>query len=224
METCRQSTAMPKPTQGKRSTHPRSKRTQKGFTLIEVLISFVIFAFGMLGAAGLQIWSLKASKQSTNVGVAASLIRDYSDLMISTPVGGTGTSGFATQGATSPFYIGYNSAEIKALAGGVDASQCLASGCTAEDFANSAIRDWLQRLDVALPKARVVVCVDSTPLSGDNYRWECDGQGSLVVAKLRWHIANTKANSGEDQTENSDKPPLTVVTVFGTTDDYFKKN
>lgn len=53
----------------------------KGFTLIEVLITVVILALGLLGLAGLQINSLRNNLSAEHRGKAAQLAYDMTDRM-----------------------------------------------------------------------------------------------------------------------------------------------
>ncbi|HEY0686736.1 MAG TPA: type IV pilus modification protein PilV [Steroidobacter sp.] len=46
------------------------RRVQTGVGLIEVLISVVVLSFGMLGLAGLQLWSLKNNQSSMERSLA----------------------------------------------------------------------------------------------------------------------------------------------------------
>ncbi len=62
----------------------RSKR-QNGFSLIEVLISMVLLAFGMLGMAGLFNYSVSANSNASNRMAAALLATDYAELVRANP-------------------------------------------------------------------------------------------------------------------------------------------
>lgn len=53
----------------------------QGFTLIEVLITLVIMAVGLLGLAGLQISSLRDNLRAEHRGKAAQLAYDMADRM-----------------------------------------------------------------------------------------------------------------------------------------------
>jgi type IV pilus assembly protein PilV len=59
---------------------PRRRR-QAGATMIEVLVSFVIFAFGMLGIAGLQSKAVSLSQASLMRSQASALTDDIVDRM-----------------------------------------------------------------------------------------------------------------------------------------------
>lgn len=51
-------------------------RSQRGVGLIEVLIAVLVLSFGMLGLAGLQVWSLKNNQSAFQRGIA--VVQTYS--------------------------------------------------------------------------------------------------------------------------------------------------
>lgn len=54
-------------------------RKQKGFTLLEVMISLLILEVGLLGLAGMQTQALQATGMGGNMAVANTLARDVSE-------------------------------------------------------------------------------------------------------------------------------------------------
>ena len=56
-------------------------RAQAGVGLIEVLIALVILSLGMLGMAGLQMWSLKSNQGSMERGMAVMQTHTIADVM-----------------------------------------------------------------------------------------------------------------------------------------------
>ncbi|MET0536077.1 MAG: type IV pilus modification protein PilV [Steroidobacter sp.] len=54
----------------------RAKRGQRGVGLIEVLIALLVLSFGMLGLAGLQMWSLRYNQSAMERGMA--VVQTYS--------------------------------------------------------------------------------------------------------------------------------------------------
>jgi type IV pilus assembly protein PilV len=56
-------------------------RRQSGFTMIELLVSFLIFAFGMLGLAGLQVATIQYGQSSMLRTQATALTDDVLDRM-----------------------------------------------------------------------------------------------------------------------------------------------
>lgn len=60
---------------------PRSRRRMAGVSMIELLVAFVIFSFGMLGLAGLQSRMLTFNQSSLLRSQAAALTDDVLDRM-----------------------------------------------------------------------------------------------------------------------------------------------
>ena len=57
-------------------TAPRSGRTSRGFTLVEVLISILVFSFGLMGAAALQALAVQMGTQNGDRSRAAALANE----------------------------------------------------------------------------------------------------------------------------------------------------
>ena len=53
----------------------------QGFSLIEVLIAIFVVALGVIGAAGLQLTSIRTSQQSSFKSVAVQLANELADKM-----------------------------------------------------------------------------------------------------------------------------------------------
>ena len=58
---------------------PLQTANQKGFTLIEVLVTMLIFTIGLLGLAGLQLKALQGSTDSMQRSHATWVINDLAD-------------------------------------------------------------------------------------------------------------------------------------------------
>jgi type IV pilus assembly protein PilV len=65
----------------------RSRRLQLGMTLVEVLVTLVLISVGMLGAAALQLTTLKNNQESYVRSQAAMLAADILDRMRSNQTG-----------------------------------------------------------------------------------------------------------------------------------------
>jgi type IV pilus assembly protein PilV len=159
-----------------RKTHCRR---QTGFTLLEVLISMVIIAFGLLGVAGLQVFALKHSQSATFRSSAATLANDIVDRM-KTNVGG------AIDGA-------YNQPNPAAYATFV-AGCTQPVGCTTADLAANDLAEWQQRIALTLPGGRGIVCLDATPDDGTSATdSQCDlDKETNYVVKIWWTDDRTR--------------------------------
>jgi len=60
---------------------PRLRRSTRGFTLIEVLISILVFSFGLLGAAAMQAMAMQAATQNSDRSRAALLANEMVSTM-----------------------------------------------------------------------------------------------------------------------------------------------
>ena len=57
-----------------------SVNRESGFSLIEILVSIVVFGIGLLGAAGLQLATMRSNQFTAQASVATQLIRDYEEI------------------------------------------------------------------------------------------------------------------------------------------------
>jgi type IV pilus assembly protein PilV len=181
---------------------------QSGMTLVEVLVALVIFAFGLLGAAGLQLSTLKSNQFSGSSSVAVSLARDYGELMQMYP-----SAVVSTTAGTSSFFLDTNSFTTTS----VTACNGSAAACDAAAMLNAMKSDWAKRVVAALPDGRAEVCRDSAPRDASgNLQWGgCNDTGDLVVIKFGW---SAKADKGETSLSNS--RPKIVVPVLGNLQDF----
>ena len=150
------------------------KQSTAGFTLLEVLISIVIIAFGLLGIAGLQAFALKNNQSASFRLTATSLAADLVDRMKTNVAG-------VTSGA-------YDHADAGAYAIGNKVAGCLAAGCTPTELAANDLAEWSEKVALALPGGKAVVCLDSTPNDGTAPGTAlCDGAGTVgYVVKIWW--------------------------------------
>ncbi len=184
-------------------------RQQKGLSLIEVLVALVIFAFGMLGAAGLQIATLKSNKFATSSAAAISLAREYGELMQTFP-----SAVITTSTGTSTFFIDTDTAFTSP-----NPSLCMGNSatCTTVQLAQASIEDWAARVKLALPGGRAEVCRTSEPRDASgNLRWGfCDNIGDLVVVKMGWIAKNDKGETLFD----SERPKI-LLPLLGNLRDF----
>ncbi len=83
-----------------RLSHARSPRRQTGFSLIEVLVTLVILAFGLLGIAGLMVSGISNTASSEALSKASQLAGDMADRMRANPA--------AALSATSEYITAYS--------------------------------------------------------------------------------------------------------------------
>ena len=179
-------------------------------TLVEVLVSLVIFALGMLGAGGLIMSSLRSGQLSSTASVAVGLARDYGENMQLIPPSVVSTGAFTIDTETTM-------AE--------PSEKCKANACTANQMIAANNWEWVQRVKTSLPVGRAVVCRDSAPKDSDGlYQWACNGSGNMMVVKFGWTARTGPAGTGDDilsaKDGNNVVRPKMVVTLFGNQTDF----
>jgi type IV pilus assembly protein PilV len=155
-----------------------------GFTMLEVLISIVVIAFGLLGVAGLQAFALKNNQSASLRSVATVLASDMIDRV-------KGNS----QAGTDDFYneASSESATPAAVAGCVNTA-----GCVARDLAANDLFEWKALVAAALPGGVGMVCrdndIDDGAFTGPGDP-KCSNSGSQLVVYIWWRDDRTRGNT-----------------------------
>lgn len=140
---------------------------QSGFSLIEVLISFVVLAVGLLGVASMQQRGVESNHNAYVRTQAVSLANDMASRIRANMAGLADGN--------------YNSPTAQATA------SCSGGGCTSAQMANNDYFEWTRDVQAMLPEGEGVVCVDSTPNDGsDAANAACDGVGEELAIKIWW--------------------------------------
>jgi type IV pilus assembly protein PilV len=148
-----------------------SARRQGGFTLAEVLVTLVIFAFGMLGVAGLQISSLGSMDSAQFRSVAAMKASELAERIRANPGAG---------------YPGVTPADHQCHVAHYASRNEPPADCSSPQLAADDMMDWGQELAARLPQGSGTVCIDSTPEDGTPAAPACDGSGSVLAIKVWW--------------------------------------
>jgi type IV pilus assembly protein PilV len=174
-----------------------SSSRQRGFSLVEVLISIIILSFGMLGMVGMQAAALQSNREARLQSTAYGLIQELAEMM-------RGNKDAALLMVGNP-YVYDNSSPLPPTA----ANYCLAVavGCASAPglanqttIANAQMTEWLARVEAELPGARVRICRDSAPYDGSGLPvWTCTapaapaaGAAPLpVYIKVGWTQSST---------------------------------
>lgn len=168
----------------------RTGSHQRGVSLIEVLVSIVIFSVGVLGVALMQIKGMQFTKQSGSRTVAIQQARSLADAMRANP---NGVYGVQAESAIGP------------LNGNVSGSYYLYDGSTAPDPSSCAssniacvqamtdLQNWLASLE-----ANMV-----SPTSGAVRAkvQQNASTGALTIA-VSWNGLVPDLNSGTTSTES----------------------
>jgi len=181
-------------------------RQQRGFSLLEVLIAFIILSLGLLGAVGMQAAAMQSNKETRNQTVATSLARELADKMR-----GNHAIAIKTAAADNPYLMSATLNNPSTLPFTAPAENCFSTACSSPvAVATWDMADWQNRLQNALPDPRFVICFDTKPFDADGKtQWACSNDGDISVLKLAWTNNDTK---GELKLSSADTTlPMVVV-------------
>ena len=169
----------------------RKLRQQTGFSLLEVLIAFIILSLGLLGAVGMQAAAMQSNKETRNQTVAASLARELADKMR-----GNHAIAIKTAAADNPYLLSTTLNNPSTATFTAPAENCFTTACsTPTAVATWDMADWQNRLQNALPDPKFVICFDKTPFNAAGVaQWACTNDGDISVLKLAWTNKDTKGD------------------------------
>jgi len=116
----------------------KSPIRSRGFTLLEVLISIIIIAIGLLGMAGLQVTTLRNNNSSSMRTQATFLAEDMADRMRSNVAGVTAGNYAPTTTIPTTSTVSCETSTGCAISS--------ASGCSASELAAYDICEWQNNL------------------------------------------------------------------------------
>ncbi len=138
----------------------KQKITQKGFTLIEVMIAVVVFSFGLLGVAGVMTVSVKNNHNGYMRSQAAFLASSMIDNMRRNQIA-------LWLNQYNGSYSGYS--DISSL--------CTSTECLPKALADRDVQQWSNMITQILPNSSGSIdCVQSAPPVSSIP--ELDGSGS----------------------------------------------
>jgi type IV pilus assembly protein PilV len=134
-------------------------RRQRGDTMIEVLVTIIIIAVGVLGTAALQVTTLRNLSTSHSASVAAIVADDFSERMRANPIAALNNKYRHSQAPTTQ-------------------ENCVTNACTPDQLADYDQQIWWEEMSAVLPAAQADVrLVDGTTFSVTVY-WDEDRSGS----------------------------------------------
>lgn len=146
---------------------PGFNKDQAGASLLEVLISMVVLAVGILGIGAMQAATMKSNQNSYMRTQAVFHAMDIVERMGANQAGVTGGN--------------YNDPTPAQKA------ECLqAAGCTAAQMAAHDVYEWETSVAGNLPLGAATVCLDSTPDDGTSTSPACDSMGATYAVKIFW--------------------------------------
>ena len=187
-----------------------SKTQHAGFTLIEVLISVLVLALGVIGAAGMQLVAMRTGQQSGAQSLAVQLANEMADKM-------RANGKQMDQADASNPYLGVKYDAVNDAEPAEPATNCYNTACSDAQMAAFDVYEWEKRVKTALPGGRVEICRDATPW--DNAKgalaW-CAATASTkgtdpMVIKVGW---SGKGQNADGSTNTDGKyPPGVAVPV-----------
>ncbi|HEB95739.1 MAG TPA: type IV pilus modification protein PilV [Sedimenticola thiotaurini] len=150
-----------------------------GFTLIEVLVTVLILAVGLLGLAGLQTVSIRNNHSAYLRSQAVQLAYDIADRVRANSLVNADLTNFDTITANQ------NSA-------------CFTTaGCNEFQMAANDLWEWQNQVAALLPGGQAVICRDSTPDDGSGSGdGQCDSATTTsLTVKVWWNDDRATATS-----------------------------
>jgi len=177
----------------------------RGFSLVEVLVSIVVLAIGVIGAAGMQLTALRTSQYSGQHSSALELAAELADRMRS-------NDEQMRQADEGNVFLGLNY-EAADGAPAAPSADCFANACNSHELAEFDLYEWLQQLRSRLPGAHVVVCRDSVPWddAGKRLDWDCDeSETASLVIKIGW-AAKDPGGELTETVEGASAPQIALL-------------
>lgn len=110
-----------------------TRRLDQGFSLVEILVSLVIVALGLIGVAKLQSTSLLSNTDAYYASLASFLSYEMAERIRVNP---NGTSNYAVVMSTLP----------------PTSVDCVANQCSASNMARFDVQQWIDVLNNSLPE------------------------------------------------------------------------
>lgn len=160
---------------------------QRGFTLLEILVSIVILTLGILGAVGLQAASLQATRESRHQSTGVRLADEMAEL-----IRANHQIALNPEPSENPYLIDFratNNSNEEIDCGLPDSTP---GPCPVALIGERDIKDWLNRASQELSGFRAVICFDSAPYDATGLpHWNCTNTGSTLAIKIGWTRSNT---------------------------------
>lgn len=142
---------------------------QSGVTLVEVLVSMVIMALGLVSLAALQNFTLRYQLGSVHRAQLSGLLSDYAERVRSNLAQAPGELAGAPE--SSPYYFSQDWAAQSAEPAAAATSCTGSTACTAAQLAAADMAEWRKRVRHELPRGSVVVTGDAVQGMTVSFMW-----------------------------------------------------
>lgn len=163
------------------------RHSQRGLSMIEVLIALVVLAIGLLGTAAMQTLSLEGTANANTRSVAFYLANDMIDRMRAN-----------SAGEAAGDYVDVSAAATTAACS-------TATGCTAEQMAFNDLQEWQTSVSTLLPGG---VGTISGPAATGNANY---------IITVSWRERAKEAKASGETTAVSDANRFRTASVTVTT-------
>lgn len=136
--------------------------TQRGATLIEVLITVLVLSVGLLGLGATQMLSLKNGNNAQQTYYATMAAYDIVERMRANPVGNYTVADFDESDTTQ--------------------QSCATNACSSGDLATMDLFEWGQLLSANLPGASADIAVNGNRVTVD-IEWTAQHTGEKLSSK-----------------------------------------
>ncbi len=141
-----------------------NRHLQHGFSLVEVMVSTVVFSLGLGGLSLMMLTSVHGTQQAQYQTVASMQASSLAELILMNPAA-----------------IGHYINPVQ-----TPREDCTSpTGCSSAAWAAGNLARWQFELEQNLPGSTALVCRDGSPDDGQTSEPACDGAGSAVV-KVFW--------------------------------------
>ncbi len=162
----------------------------------------LILAFAVLAMGGLQLASLRTTQSAANFSTAATLAKEYTEMMRSNPTIANST---ATSAPLNPYLFDSSNTSTFAVSPSAD---CKANACSTTDISRMHVADWASRVAAQLPGGKAVVCRDAA----GSYSWTCPTTGTVVTIKIGWIDKRDSEERGTVAVSATPGTPQFVIT------------
>lgn len=165
-------------------------KKKKGYLMIEVLITLVIFSTSLIALIALQLNAFSSTQSASYRSIATNYANDLLEKMRAnrdSSLNGAYTLAKATNNSCRN--INFNT--VNEL-----------SSCTSLQMAQDDLKEFNTQVSANLPQGMAIVCIDSSQSQGTPTKPNCDGLGNLYTVKIFWKDTRSKiinTNSGYSQ-------------------------